>query len=210
MGCSLQEGRAGTLDDDIIHVFARTNGTNTKYYYRRCESGYWPPWEKVSLNIEGDLLLPVIWKSQLFVFWVTAVHKPQGANSSKSPSDMATDPWTSSTKVTAEINLGWGEYYKGKWMSPKSSEFKDPIRLTGLDMFEPEKLVVAMRTEQPRSLGTAHHHRDLPEPLPGFRDGVDQQKRSTCPDRSDRLNALLAGRFVQLRSFVGAATERCG
>ncbi len=149
MGCYLQEGKAGTLDDDIIHVFGRTNGITHQYYYRRFESGYWTPWEKVSLNIEGDLLLPVIWKSQLFVFWVTAVHKPQGANSSKSPSDMATDPWTSSTKVTAEINLGWGEYYKGKWMSPKSSEFKDPIRLTGLDVFEPEKLVVAMRTEQP-------------------------------------------------------------
>src|SRR5260370_7801228 len=62
---------------------------------------------------------------------------------------MATDPGDFRKKVTAEINLGWGEYYKGKWMSPKSSEFKDPIRLTGLDMFEPEKLVVAMRTEQP-------------------------------------------------------------
>jgi hypothetical protein len=149
MGCYLQEGKTHNLDDDIIHVFGRTNGITHQYYYRRFESGYWTPWEKVNLNIEGDLLLPVIWKSQLFVFWVTAVHKPQGANSSKSPSDMATDKWTSSTKVTAEINLGWGEYYHGKWTSPKSSEFKDPIRLTDLDVFEPEKLVIAMRTEKP-------------------------------------------------------------
>src|SRR5260370_27672236 len=62
---------------------------------------------------------------------------------------MATDPGDFRKKVTAEINLGWGEYYKRKWMSPKASEFKDPLRLTGLDVFEPEKLVVAMRTEQP-------------------------------------------------------------
>jgi hypothetical protein len=148
MGSYLQEGKPG-IDDDILHVFARTNGMTHQYYYRRFEGGYWTPWEKVNLNIEGDFLLPIVWKNQLYVFWLTMVHKPQGADSSKAPTDMAADSWTKSTKINAEINLAWGEYYHGKWTSPKSSEFNEPMRLTDLDTFEPEKLVIAMRTEKP-------------------------------------------------------------
>jgi hypothetical protein len=48
-------------------VFGRTNGITHQYYYPRFEGGYWTPWEKISLNIEGDFLLPVVWKKQLYV-----------------------------------------------------------------------------------------------------------------------------------------------
>ena len=62
MGSFLQE-QTSDQDDDILHVFGRTNGMAHQYYYRRYEYGYWTPWEKVNLNIQGDLLFPVIWKN---------------------------------------------------------------------------------------------------------------------------------------------------
>ncbi|MEA2964892.1 MAG: hypothetical protein QOI46_4990, partial [Alphaproteobacteria bacterium] len=149
LGSYLQEGEAGNQDDDILHVFGRTNGNTHQYYYRRYEYGYWTPWEKMTLSIEGDILFPVIWKSQLFVFWLSAVHKADGADATQKPVDMANLQWTSSAKVTAELNICWGEYYKGKWTSPKSSELKEPLRLTGMDKFEPQKIVIAARKEKP-------------------------------------------------------------
>jgi hypothetical protein len=130
-------------------VFGRTNGNTHQYYYRRYEYGYWTPWEKMTLSIEGDILFPVIWKSQLFVFWLSTVHKADGADATQKPVDMANLQWTSSAKVTAELNICWGEYYKGKWTSPKSSELKEPLRLTGMDKFEPQKIVIAARKEKP-------------------------------------------------------------
>jgi hypothetical protein len=149
LGCYLQQGAPGDPDDDILHVFGRTNGSTRQYYYRRYEFGYWTPWAKVNLHIEGDLLFPVIWKSQLFVFWLSMVHKPSGADSDQNPKDMGDHPWGSSARVTAEINLAWGEYYQGNWTSPKSSELNDPIVFSGMTEFEPEKVVVAVRTEKP-------------------------------------------------------------
>jgi hypothetical protein len=149
LGGYLQEGEAGNQDDDILHVFGRTNGNTHQYYYRRYECGYWTPWEKITLSIEGDLLFPVIWKSQLFVFWLSPVHKPDGADPTEKPADMGNEAWGDKAKVTAELNICWGEYYKGKWTSPKSSELKEPLRFSGLDKFEPRRLFVAARKEKP-------------------------------------------------------------
>jgi hypothetical protein len=149
MGSYLQQGETGNQDDDVLHVFGRTNGNTHQYYYRKFEYGYWTPWVKMTLNIEGDLLVPVIWKRQLFVFWLSPVPKPEGADSTKKPETLGEEAWGSSAKLTAELNVCWGEYYKGKWTSPKSSELKQPIRLTGLTKFEPDKMYVSVRTEKP-------------------------------------------------------------
>ncbi|CUI02904.1 hypothetical protein BN2497_585 [Janthinobacterium sp. CG23_2] len=148
VGSYLQEGKPGR-EDDILHVFGRSNGVTRQYYYRRFEFGYWTPWDKISLNIDGEFLLPVVWKNQLYVFWLTMVQKPQGADASKTPQAMGNAAWTDSARLNVEISLAYGQYYHGKWTSPKSSEFTEPVRLEGLHAFEPEKLVVAVRTDQP-------------------------------------------------------------
>lgn len=149
VGAYLHEQQPGNQDDDILHVFGRTIGTTRQYYYRRFEYGYWTPWEKMSLNLDGDLLLPVVWKGQLFVFWVTVVEKPESGNRSDTAWKMADQGWGSNARVTAELTFNWGEYYRGKWISPKSSEMKDPLRITGLSAFDRSKLVLAVRTEKP-------------------------------------------------------------
>ena len=149
VGTALEERQPGDQDDDILHVFGRTNGDTRQHYYRRYEGGYWLPWEKVSLNIQGDHVLPVVWKKRLFVFWLNIVEKAQGA-AEKSLESMRTETtWTGNALKMAEITLGWGEYYKGKWSSPKSSELREPLRINNLPAFHPRRIVVAARTFKP-------------------------------------------------------------
>ena len=67
----LRRRRSGAkATDDIAHVVARTAGASRKYYYRRREYGYWTPWEQIKLDIEDNPVIPVVWKSRLFLFWL--------------------------------------------------------------------------------------------------------------------------------------------
>jgi ABC toxin N-terminal region/Neuraminidase-like domain/Salmonella virulence plasmid 28.1kDa A protein len=149
VGAFLQERQPGKPDDDVLHVFGRTMGATREHWYRRFEAGYWTPWEKVSLNLQGDLLLPVIWKSQLFVFWVSVAEKPDRSDSTQTPVDVSKTAWGGNATVTAEVTLNWGEYYNGKWVSPKSSDLTSPLRIPNLERFEPKHLVLAARTFTP-------------------------------------------------------------
>ena len=145
----LHQRKPNDPDDDILHVFARTTGATRTYYARRFEYGYWTPWEPLSLNIEGDLLLPVVWKNQLFVFWVVTLPKPEKGDDTKTPWNVADQQWGTNTHTTTELTLAWGEFYKGKWTSPKSTEMKTPLKIQGLSAYDPDKLVISVRTERP-------------------------------------------------------------
>lgn len=54
-----------------MHVFARTKGGNpAQYYYRMFEKErYWTPWEKVELDITGDILLVFKRNDRLHLAW---------------------------------------------------------------------------------------------------------------------------------------------
>ncbi|MEY2512820.1 MAG: hypothetical protein QOJ89_178, partial [bacterium] len=147
----LQQGAAGDPDDDVLHVFARTNGKTREHYARRLQAGYWTPWEKLSLAIEGDLVVPVVWRQQLFVFWATILPKPDAGNRDEHPRAIADDAWGEHAKTTTEVTLSWGEYYEGKWTSPKSTEMTDPLRITTSGAYDPSKLVISSRTHRPNA-----------------------------------------------------------
>jgi hypothetical protein len=106
-------------------------------------------------------VLPVVWKRQLFLFWLSVLTKPNEVQRHKTPDKTATEKLKTNAKVDVEISLCWGEYYRGKWTSPKSSETSDPVRLLGLDRFDPSELVVLTRTEGqgPRLVFTVLHDR---------------------------------------------------
>lgn len=151
VGMYLEEDEDSTKqDDDIIHVFGRTNGHTRQYYYRRY-NGTWSPWEKISVTIEGDYLFPVIWKTRLFIFWLSCMEKPadpptNDGTKELSARDLADEPWKSINKINVEINMCWAEYFKGKWTLPKSSELKTPVTLKGLsNPFEPRNVVLFAR-----------------------------------------------------------------
>lgn len=128
VGMYLEEDEQGNQLNDILHVIGRTNGNTRQYYYRRYEDGKWTVWEKVSLNIEGDHLFPIVWKKQLFLFWLNIMEKPAPVDSGKAIVKMGgEDNWADNVKTKVEINMSWGEYYQGKWISPKSTDSKRPL-----------------------------------------------------------------------------------
>lgn len=147
-GATVEERTPGDPKDDVLHVFGRTHGATREHYYRRYEGGYWLPWEKVSLSIQGEHLLPVVWRGRLFVFWLTILEKAETVGD-KSPEDMRTERWHVNARKTAEISLAWGEYFQGKWTAPTSTHAGDPFVLSGLVQFEPRKLVMSAQTLQP-------------------------------------------------------------
>jgi hypothetical protein len=151
-GMYLEENEQGNQDDDILHVFGRTNGSTRQYYYRRYEYGYWTPWEKISLNIEGEYVFPVVWKKRLFLFWLNIFEKPAKVQSTENPKAMSESPgWSNNPKVNVEITMSWGEYYKNKWTSPKSTELTSPVRINGLSAFNPANILLYAKKEKPQN-----------------------------------------------------------
>lgn len=152
VGMYLEENEKGNQDDDILHVFGCTNGTTRQYYYRRYEYGYWTPWEKITLNIEGDLVFPVVWKKRLFLFWMSIVEKPADGDKTKKPKDMGDQPWGDNAKMNVEMTMCWGEYYKNKWTSPKSSDLSKPMLINGITSFTRSQLTICARKEKKAGL----------------------------------------------------------
>ncbi|HKI88224.1 MAG TPA: neuraminidase-like domain-containing protein [Draconibacterium sp.] len=147
VGMYLQENEEKNQYDDILHVIGRTNGNTRQYFHRRYEKGYWTPWEKVNLNIEGDDVFPIIWRKQLFIFWLNIVEKATEGDRSKNAQTISNEAWGNHAKRNVEVNICWGEYYKGKWTSQKSTDLKKPMIITGLDYFDSNKLLVYGKNE---------------------------------------------------------------
>lgn len=61
---------------NLLHVIGRTYGEPHKYFYRRYQHQMWTPWEPVPVEIEGDHIVPVIWRDRLNLFWVTFIDNP--------------------------------------------------------------------------------------------------------------------------------------
>lgn len=148
VGMYLEEKEGNNQNDDILHVFGRTNGNTRQYYYRRYEYGYWTPWEKVALNIEGEHIFPIVWRKRLFVFWLNIFEKPAPINGTKSANGMKDEPLTTNARKNIEVNMCWGEYYKGKWTSPKSTDLKKPMIINNLESFDSKSLLIYGRIEK--------------------------------------------------------------
>ena len=97
----------------VLHVFGRTMGTPSAYYYRsRTGSGRWTAWEKVDLDVEGDHVIPIVWNRRLYLFWAIFTVKATGT---VPPKDSAGPP----PSKYFEIQLGWSERKGQKWLPKK-------------------------------------------------------------------------------------------
>lgn len=95
----------------ILHVVGRTYGIPHIYYYRQqVDAKYWTAWERIDLDIEGDHLIPVVWRGRLHLIWPTFIQLPQS------------EAQTSKTKQNLEIHLARSEYRNGKWSPKRVSE----------------------------------------------------------------------------------------
>lgn len=130
------ENEPGTADD-IAHVIARTAGANRKYFYRRREYGYWTPWEKLSLDIEDNPVLPVVWKNRLFLFWLKFIQQTQqnipstptaGSLAEIDPSEAFPNE---TPKLVVKALLSWSEFLGGKWQPSRTSDPATPLELAG-------------------------------------------------------------------------------
>lgn len=141
VGTYLEENIKGDPTKERLHVIARTNGNTRQYYYRKYdEFQRWSAWEKVTANIEGDHIMPIVWKNRLYIFWLNIIEKTLEP---KEPDINAmAASWQAHKKMNVEININWVEYYKGQWVSPKSSEMQDPITLKNLTYFETHSLQI--------------------------------------------------------------------
>jgi ABC toxin N-terminal region/Neuraminidase-like domain len=75
-----------------LHVIGRTYAAPHKYFYRRYAHQMWTPWEPMPVEIEGDHIVPVVWRDRLNVFWVTFMDQ---ADPDQIPLDETWKPRTS-------------------------------------------------------------------------------------------------------------------
>jgi len=90
-----------------------------------------------------------MWRSQLYLFWLTSVVKPRRGNQESDTHNLADQHWQPAALVDVELTLSWGEYFGGKWTSPKSTNMRKPLVIRGIDEYHPEQVVLAARTETP-------------------------------------------------------------
>lgn len=60
-----------TYGRNILHVFARTDSSPQRYYYRNREDNEWSDWQKIDVDIKSDHVSPVMWNNKLYIFWLT-------------------------------------------------------------------------------------------------------------------------------------------
>jgi hypothetical protein len=138
-GMYYEENDLNNRADDIVHVIGRTAGMKRTYYYRRLEGDIsWTPWEKISLNIEDNPVLPVVWKGRFFLFWVTVLKKTVDSKSldngkeielTKKMNVNTLKSVASTAKIQIEVMLNWSEYYHGKWQPIRTSDVNAPLVL---------------------------------------------------------------------------------
>lgn len=172
----LEKDSAGNVIVDIKHVFGRTNAEPQRYYYRRLQNKIWSPWEKVTVDIKSDHVVPVMWNRRLYMFWLTFTAKqskkwyPKPPLSPLGPND---DPqyrvWTNmigkmnsgiltieaddnqdDKQTTWDIKLNWTQYKDGKWLATEMC--KDVMHLEPSQFRLTDKERAAFDAYQPSAL----------------------------------------------------------
>jgi hypothetical protein len=126
---------------NTVHVIGRTYSLPHEYFYRKYTRRMWTPWVPITAEIEGDHVVPVVWRQRLHVFWLTFLDKPTAEIGKGSEQAAAGGPIqdmsfnelsaalgdTVPARKEVQIQLNWCEYYQGEWTARESSGFGDPI-----------------------------------------------------------------------------------
>ncbi|NMH88793.1 Tc toxin subunit A-related protein [Flavivirga algicola] len=108
-----------------MHVFARTKGGDpAQYYYRRFEKErYWTPWEKVDLDISGDILLAFMRNDRLTLAWpITSEEADPNPQSTIPESTANAVVDNDKPKRKLKIQLAISEYSNNNWKPKKLSK----------------------------------------------------------------------------------------
>lgn len=105
----------------IMHVIGRTKDLPHKYFYRSENKGIWSSWERIDADIEGDHILPLVWRNRLLIFWATFTEKErkQSFNGTISANtSIAVKP----QKTYYEVKVSYSEYKNNIWTAKKTSK----------------------------------------------------------------------------------------
>ncbi len=113
-------------EQKVVHIISRTRKSPHKYYYRRLiKFLYWTPWEEITVDIEGEYIIPVFWNNKFHLYWAidNVYDIPDGPVEDKK------------TKKEREISFYWSCYSNGKWTG--KSLIKENLKFTqGVDYNE--------------------------------------------------------------------------
>ncbi|HEY3495002.1 MAG TPA: neuraminidase-like domain-containing protein [Polyangiaceae bacterium] len=101
--------------NQVLHIVGRSRSRTRTFYYRtftakQSHDGSFTPWKEIKLEINADVVAPVVWNGRLHLFWpkIITKEKPQPGGA---PADDA------SAEYQSEIQIMWSEYIpkKNKW-----------------------------------------------------------------------------------------------
>ncbi|TVQ06948.1 MAG: hypothetical protein EA361_18945 [Bacteroidetes bacterium] len=100
----------------VTHVFGRTRGNPSSYFYRKRNADRtWSSWQPIEAGITGNHLLPAVIHGRLLMFWAKFTEVQAGITPAGDP----IKEW--------EVHLAWSEYKNNIWQAPK--ETTESIRL---------------------------------------------------------------------------------
>jgi hypothetical protein len=109
-------GSVAGEEQDVLHVFGRTWSAPHHYFYRRrAVDGECSAWEKVTVDIQGNQLLPIVWNRRLHIIWPILTKQVEEADGSGGKA-----------RYWWEIQLGLSEYKHHKWL-PKQLSAGPPL-----------------------------------------------------------------------------------
>lgn len=127
---------------NILHVIGRNHGKPPKYFYRTFSNGIWSGWIPVTVDLEGDHIVAVIWRGRLNIFWLSFATQAQQSGSTPDASKNLTDLKFGDVSglkplKSVQIQLNRTEYYQGKWATRASSDLSrfSPVKVN--DNFHP-------------------------------------------------------------------------
>ncbi len=104
---------------NTMHVIGRTRTNPHLYYYRKYDgnTNVWSAWEKMDLDIKGELVLPVVYNRKLHIFWLVANEKAK-------KDTRAEEPNKANPIEYMEVQIAWSVLKKKGWTPAKQSKRK--------------------------------------------------------------------------------------
>ncbi|MFK0236634.1 Tc toxin subunit A-related protein [Streptomyces vinaceus] len=100
---------------ETLFVFARTESAPGSFYFRRWEERTtWSPWEKVDLDVDTDILIPIVWNGHLYLFWPSMIEAQLRTKVKVEPGVDMPDPL-----MYWKMQLNWSRYADGGWEAKK-------------------------------------------------------------------------------------------
>jgi hypothetical protein len=160
---------------NTLHVIGRTYGKPHKYFYRKYAGQAWSAWEVVTPAIDGDHIVPVVWRGRLNLFWLTFLTKSKpnptedaSGNTTgvgnRSLADLSSTLTGAAPQLQVQVQLNWSNYYQGKWSDRIST---DLTRYPPIDVqsdFDPHSVYVHVSREldQENNEGAVRIHLEFP------------------------------------------------